>query len=209
MIFRKSITIFLFPLFAGAVSAQEPSGRLDLDVVAQASLPKIVLARVAFAGVDAVCPQDQGAVWISGGRWRHLRLIPPLASISNWRGTHRAIDGESFLYEIESQTCRTSIIVRQQVHRDGEWRSLSVQRGLLQNLSSEERRELTRQRIERASREPSSQERMNRWKEAVEAIRSSGSLRGQGGMVSWGFPFEDVPVCFDGIGDYRFEQTGI
>jgi hypothetical protein len=211
MAFRKSITIILLLPFTGAVSAQEPSGRLDLDVVARALFPRIVHARVAFTASDAVCPEDYGTVQISGGRWIHHRLIPPppRPPASNWRGTHSAIDDETFLYQIESQTCRTGMTVRQQVRRDGEWRSLSVPRDWLPNLSLEERRELTLQRLERASREPVTQAMIDRWNAAREAIRSSGSLHSQDRMFSWGYPFENVQPCFEGIGEYRFEQTGV
>src|SRR5258707_11881759 len=58
-------------LFASTTTsfAQDPSGRIDLDVVSGSRSPVPIIARVSFAGSDSQCPEDHGTLLTSGGRW--------------------------------------------------------------------------------------------------------------------------------------------
>ena len=99
--------------------AQEPSGRIDLDVVSASHIPTLFAARIAFAEGDSQCPEDRGNLRISGGTLTQIRMmLPPDPRLnSNGQATIEPIDDETQQYRIESPNCRMNIAVRQQVRR--------------------------------------------------------------------------------------------
>jgi hypothetical protein len=132
--------------FATQAAAQQPNGRIDLDVVSAVSFPLLVIARVSFAETDNQCPEDRGMLRIFGGTLALIRPMPtdpPPTSV--WRATTEPIDDETQRYRAGTSTCQMDIAVRQQVRREGSWESLLVPRRERPSLPPEERRELQRQ----------------------------------------------------------------
>jgi hypothetical protein len=197
--------------------AQEPSGRIDLDVVSGSPIPTLLVARIAFVEGDSLCPEDRGNLRISRGTLTQIRMMTLPADPrlnSNGRETIQPIDDETQQYRIESPNCRMSIAVRQQVRRDGSWTSLLVPRGQRPSVPLEERREIQRQVSENVLKPreltPAEKESVERFGAAFKAQHTAGSLSISVGTLSIGFPFDDKPrTCFEAAGDYQIERTGI
>jgi hypothetical protein len=133
---------------------------------------------------------------------------------SNGRATIQPIDDETQQYRIESSSCRMNIAVRQQVRRDGSWTSLLVPRGQRPSVPLDERREIDRQFNENLLKPkeltPAEKDRAEAGLAAIKALHTAGSLSISVGTFGMGFPFDDRPqTCFEAIGDYQIERTGI
>jgi hypothetical protein len=196
--------------------AQEPSGRIDLDVVSGSPTPTLFVARIAFVEGDSLCPEDRGNLRISRGTLTQIRMTSPADPRlnSNGRVTIAPIDDETQQYQIESPNCRMNIAVRQQVRRDGSWTPLLVPRAQRPSAPLQERREIERQfsenLLEPREVTPAEKERAERFGAAHKARYTAGSLGVSVGTLSMGFPFDDRPqTCFEAAGDYQIERTGI
>ena len=197
--------------FATQAAAQQPNGRIDLDVVSAVSFPLLVIARVSFAETDNQCPEDRGMLRIFGGTLALIRPMPtdpPPTSV--WRATTEPIDDETQRYRAGTSTCQMDIAVRQQVRREGSWESLLVPRRERPSLPPEERRELQRQfRWPMPSRQQKAA-----FKEVLawQAAEFVGPVFNVDGSTRWSFSFEDRPeTCFDfeAVGDFYIERSGL
>jgi hypothetical protein len=204
-------------VLTGHAQAQEPSGRIDLDVVSGAPGAGIVIIRVGFVENDRDCPTDsQQKLRIRNATLTRLEIRMPSDQrpSSHWQETQRPRDDETQLYQIATQTCRTEIAIREQVRRDGAWISSLVLASERQGVSSDARRELLRQSLEdlRArAQTPEGRALTDRLTVAANAVRMAGSLtRANGSIVTFPFAFADKPQeCFEAIGDYRIERFAV
>jgi hypothetical protein len=217
----------LLSVLVTASEAQEPDGRINLDVVSNSPMSTIVVAAVSFGEASSQCPEDRGTLRISRGTLAWIRssarprfkfISVPISSTieEGSRATMRPTDDETLRYRIETSGCQIDIAVREQVHRDGSWVSLLVPKQERPSLPPEERRELQRQFIEnlRTPKEstPSSRDWLDRWNALTEEMRawSSPSLPNPTGTAYWPFSFEDKPqTCFEAVGDFHIERSGI
>jgi hypothetical protein len=201
--------------FTGQAQAQEPSGRIDLDVVSGSPQAKIVVVRVGFVENDRDCPERQHRLRIAKATLTQLEVRMPTDPGPHYSQTAgKPGDDETQLYQIATPTCRTEIAIRQQVRKDGAWVSLLVPRFERPSVPSDERREVLRQLTEsrRAQAQtPEARELLDRFMAADKALRAAGSLSPVYATRSiWAFVFEDKPeACFEAIGDYRIERTGV
>jgi hypothetical protein len=200
--------------WSGQAQSQEPSGRIDLDVVSGSPQPKIVVIRVGFVENDRDCPAVlHQQLRIGNATLTRLDVqMPGDRRPVGWQETGHPGDDETQLYQVATPTCRTEIAVRQQVRRDGSWVSLLVPKSMRPGVSFEERQALVRQFLEgmhALAQTPEGVELAHRSIAADKALRSGGSLT----FVPFGsfaFPFEDKPeACFEAIGHYRIERTGV
>jgi hypothetical protein len=206
---RLSILLCWALLLPATVSfAQEPSGRIDLDVVSGSPIPGVFVARILFVESDSLCPEDRGNLRISGGTLTQIRILLPADRRlnSNGRGTIQPIDDETQQYRIESPNCRMNITVRQQVRRDGSWTSLLVPGGQRPGVPLDERREIQRQFNENVLKPkelaPAEKERAERLGTLLKTLHTAGSLSISLGTLRMGFPFDDRPqTCFEAAGD--------
>jgi hypothetical protein len=214
---RLSVLLCWVVFLPATVSfAQEPSGRIDLDVLSASPAPGVFVARIAFVESDSPCPEDRGNLRISRGTLAQIRMTLPADPRfnSNQRATIQAIDDETQQYRIELPNCRMNIAVRQQVRRDGSWTSLLVPRGQRPSLPLEERGEIQRlfneSWLKPRELTPAVKESVERMRAALDAWRTAGSLNQSVGTVSKNFPFDDAPqTCFEAVGDYEIGRTGI
>jgi hypothetical protein len=205
----------LFLGWSGQALAQETSERIDLDVASASPFPRFIVSRVGFIEGDRQCPEDRGTLRISRGTLTQLYLTTPTDSrpTVSWHATKQPIDDETQLYR-EAPTCRMEVAVRQQVRRDGSWISLLVPRAVRPSVPLEERRELQRQFTknllaakDREVIDP--KELTDRWEAGERALRAAKNPSVYG-FSSWPFAFEDKQqTCFEALGDYRIEKTGI
>ena len=160
-------------------AAHEPSNRINLDVVSNSPGSTIVIARVSFAEGDGECPDDHHVLRISSGMaW--IQSLPEFAPST--RGgiiTRPPTDDDTEAYRIESQDCRMTLAVREQVHRDGSWVSLLVPKPDRPSLplSLEERMELRRQIMENASKS-APRDRIDRRRAAMKEMQEWSSFVG-------------------------------
>jgi hypothetical protein len=202
--------------WSSQMQAQDSSGRIDLDVVSDAPNPRIVAVRVGFVENERDCPEQQFKLRIRKAALTQFEVRMPTdpRPLSHWQATARTGDDETQLYQIATPTCRTEIAVREQMHRDGAWISLPVPNYMRPNWSLEERAEFMRQsreRLDRQAQTPEARELLDRSTAADKALASAGSLRRINGMVIvTPFAFEERPqACFEAIGDYQIERTGV
>jgi hypothetical protein len=199
----------------GQAQAQEPGGHIDLGVVSGSPILRMVTVRVGFAESGRDCPEDQEGLRILNATLfqiaTHLPTDPPRTS--PWQATWHPSDDETQFYRIWTPTCRTDITVREQARRDGSWTSLLVPKGMRPSTSHEESVEIQRRFMEsvRAHMQtPEAREEQERFEAADEAVRSAGSLKPAGGVGIFPFGFDNRPqACFEAVGDYRIEQTGV
>jgi hypothetical protein len=184
-------------------SAQEPSGRIDLDVLSRSPFPKVFVARIVFAGSQSGCPADHGYLWFSKGILRQTRIGPADPRLnSNEKAIILPIDDETQQYRVESPSCRIDIAVRQQVHRDGVWTSLLVPEVQRSSAGLEARREGKPEELTPVEKE--------RYEAVNQAEDASGSLRTSVGVMSMSFSFDDNPqTCLEVAGDYEIGRAGI
>jgi hypothetical protein len=128
------------------------SQRIDLDVSKSGSR-KSVLIRTSFVEDERTrCPEDSGQLQISHGTLAQIRMAllsdpDGQASSNGWRSTLNPLDDETYQYRVALPNCRTDIAIREQILRDGDWKTLLVRRELRPSVPIEERRELERQRL--------------------------------------------------------------
>jgi hypothetical protein len=210
MTLRVSIAIAALIALAHSASAQEVSGRIDLDLLAALPQSSLVAARIVFTETDVVCPADHGVLQISDGVLRHHKaVILGNRDAAGFSGM-TPVNDETFQFAITAKNCRVEIGVRQQVRRnDDAWTSLLVRKRLRPSLSPEERRKAEEQfRNDRPN--PVRPENLDRLLDARNARRGVGSLAHNVGSLSSGFGFEDTPrECFEALGNYSVDQQGV
>jgi hypothetical protein len=209
------------PIYLDAASG----ARIDLDAVSGSGAPKVVFARVSFVeNVGSRCPEDTGALHIHGGWLGQSRMAllwdPEGQGSSNgWRSTLKPSDDETYQYRVALPGCRMDMAIRQQVLREGAWTTLLVRRELRPSVPEEERRELERQRL--ALAQPRSGK--NQLLDAMLGILTDREAARQAAVAASGrkplhevptfrqaFFFDEIPpTCFDAIGFYRVERTGV
>ena len=193
--------------------AQEPSGRLDLDLVAALPYENLVAARVVFDKVNVTCPHDYATIRLGNGGLLHQRVMVQSASMpTRWQG-FGTIDDYTYRSHIATADCRRELTVRLQVRElDGSWRSLLVAPDRRPGLSAADRHEMTQRSLEEFRARPRPEpEVAARQQEAQRALTSMGSLA-QGVLVKFseGTPFENAPpTCADGYGTVVTEQDGV
>lgn len=206
--------LFFLLAWATSSSAQQLSGRIDLDASTRSS--ELVTASILFAKTDALCVNDRGILHITNGSLRYTRinlmLTAPVDTLSVKFEFLPAVDDDAYRYRITAPSCRTDVTIRQQVREaDGEWRSLPVVRFRRPGLSAEERREAL-QALQQTSRERTSPEDLARRERLEQSRRAERGSLGQGG-VSWmsaGLSFEGAPqVCVEAFGDVVIGQDGV
>jgi hypothetical protein len=215
----KSIVIVASLLvlgWSGQARAQEPSGRIELDVVSASPVVRLVTFRVGFVENDRDCPVDlpqKLRIWNATLVRIDAHLPTDPRPASPWHATMLQSGDETQVYRIWTSTCRTEVAVRQQVHDGASWVNLLVPKRMRPSVPSEERQELGHQFLEdlRAQLQtPEARERVDRFGAADKALHLAGSLRLIGGVTVWPFPFDDQPqTCFEAVGDFRIERTGV
>jgi hypothetical protein len=215
MMTRLTLAIALVLGWSGLAQAQEPSGRIDLDVVSS-GFPRDVVIRVGFVESDRDCPEERAMlrIWKATLMQLQARLSSDARPASHWQATMQPSDDETQLYRIATPSCRTEIAFRQQVRRDGSWISLLVPRDQRPGVPLEERRELQRQfreNLHSEARTPQARDLLDRQAAADQALRAAGSLGFSYGMIlRWPVAFDDRPqTCFEAVGDYAIERTGL
>jgi hypothetical protein len=191
---------FLFA-FTATSAAQQPNGRIDLDTKSGLFTPGIVTARVSFVESDGICTEKRGALRIANGILYEVTSAPlvstpptdtpivPAPPTDTWRVTQ--VDNQTWDFRITMSDCQMGIGIRQLVRHEGTWTPLLVP-------SDASRSEIQRLRAYEQPRPPT-----------VVAKESIGSLR-QSTTLSLSFFFENSPeTCFEAVGDYRIERTGI
>jgi hypothetical protein len=79
-----------------------PAGRIDLDMVSESGSFGVVFARVSFVENDrSRCPEDSGALQVSGGAFMQMRMALPTdiegnGSSNGWRSTLDPVDDETY-----------------------------------------------------------------------------------------------------------------
>jgi hypothetical protein len=198
--------LFGLVLFAPATvsSAQEGSGRIDLDVLSRSPFPNLFAARIAFGGGQSGCPVDHGYLSVSRSMLWQTRIGPEDPRLnSNMKATILPIDDETQQYRVESPNCRFDIAVRQKVRRDGVWASLLVPEIQRSNVRLEARREIKPEELTPVEKE--------RLEAADKARDTAGSLVSAPiGVMSMGFSFDNKPqTCLEVAGDYQIGRMGI
>jgi hypothetical protein len=205
------ITVSLLMLgWSSQVQAQEPSGHLDLDMLAGFLRSELAIGRIVFFATDETCPQQLGTLRVGAdGSMADLQALFG-GSAKQYREGHTGVqDDHTYRHHVATETCQVDIDIREQVRRDGVWTSLLVPRSIRPSLSPEERSEAERESQDRPSRIPS--EQFGRFVNARDlARRSEGTLR-QGGvsMINLGINFEGERRCFEAVGDYLIDQRGV
>jgi hypothetical protein len=214
-----------------------PAGRIDLDMVSESGSFGVVFARVSFVENDrSRCPEDSGALQVSGGAFMQMRMALPTdiegnGSSNGWRSTLDPVDDETYQYRVILPNCRTDVAIRQQVRREGSWMALLVRKELRPSVPVEERRELERQRVElERQRNESDRERYRNFlsillgelrgkemsdfdaarKAAVATATRQKESHHEVLTFRAAFFFDDAPpACFTAIGNYRVERAGV
>jgi hypothetical protein len=191
------------------VSAQEPSGRVDLDLMASIPGSQLVVSGVAFTKTAATCPREFGTLrFRRDGGIDYLKALGVLSTAEGRSGT-TALDDETYRHRIATETCRIDMDIALQVRQDNDWISVRLPEMLRPRLSEGERDEAVRRYREsyrgRQGLVPLAQ--LDRYKDALAARSAMGSLRqGVGGTMSQGLTFEGAQTCFDGFGDYLVDR---
>src|SRR4029077_5560032 len=108
----------------GDAPAQEPSGRLDLDLMSALPRSELVAARIVFSKSSARCPEDHGIVHATGGRLMHHRASV-FRGIRSTAEYFRPIEDDTYRYRMASADCRVDLSIRQQLRQaDDSWTSL-------------------------------------------------------------------------------------
>jgi len=198
---------------AGSAGAQQPSGRADLEVLAERSVPHLMVVRTIFAESSAACPEDSGILQITDGKLRYFRAVLPGAKLPFKTSTgFKAVDDDTYQERIATDDCRIELAVRQQVRQpDGSWQSLLVLRIHRPSLSPDERQAALRQLTEEArERLPRANDAASR-KERQQVYAEMGSLE-QGGAfaTSMWATFDNAPsACFEALGNVAVDQGGV
>jgi hypothetical protein len=203
---------FLTAVLSSA-AAQEPSGRLDLDLMAALPRSELVAARIVFTKSNAKCPEDQGIVNAADGLLTFHRASVFQRALQTME-TFRPIEDDAYRSRIAGSDCRVDLIVRQQLRGDsGSWTSLLLPARRRPSLSPEEQKEAQRQFAESLSNRPHpvSPEDFGRYRDARGARATMRSL-GQGVPFTMNVPvqFEGAPAaCVEALGDYLIDPDGI
>lgn len=198
---------------ASRAEAQQPSGRADLEVLAEQSVPQLIAVRAIFVESSAVCPADSGILQIADGRLRYFRAVLPGVKLPFKTSTgFKAVDDDTYQERIATDDCRIDLAVRQQARQpDGSWRPLLVSRIHHPSLSQEERQAALRQLTEDARERLSRANDAARRKERQQVYAEMGSLK-QGGAFAtsiWA-AFENAPSdCFEALGHVAVDQVGV
>jgi hypothetical protein len=198
--------------WSGLAPAQEPSGRIDLDLMAAVPASQLVVGRVTFVASQAVCPQQFGTFrFRADGRITLLNAFGFLASPAGAALATTELDDETYRHRVANDSCRVDFDIREQVLRDNAWTPLLLPRMRRPSLSPEQRSEAERQFRDSASDLPNPvpAAQFGRYVDARNARSTLGSLgQGVNGTMATGLAFDGAPRCFDAVGDYLIDQSG-
>ena len=205
MNFRAILFCSFLCAFATASAAQQPSAHINLNVMAGQPSSNGAAFGIAFIDSPPVCPEDLGALQISGGPiWFIRSPAPP----EKWKSTiSKPIDDETYqIVMISAYDCLIDITLRTQVLRYGQWTPLLVPKR--ESMSAEERAELKRLFLERSQEQSNNGvrplvEAYNNW------LRETSIQRQTGGLSSF-YRFDGMPEnCIKAVGEYSLDQKGI
>jgi hypothetical protein len=129
------------PVFAQE-SAQQPSGRIDLDAVSEGQFPYFVAATIPFVDTDSQCPERRETLRFSEGILRLLDFLPAGVAVfgpsgekifgrgpanaarhsgPSWQETSKPGDDHTWRLDMVAPNCRMDIDIRQQVRRENGW----------------------------------------------------------------------------------------
>jgi hypothetical protein len=210
MKFRTGLVCSYVSLLTTASLAQEPSGRVDLDLMAANPASQLVAGRVEFTTSGVVCPHEFGTmVFRSNGTIVNLKALGTAADPYAGTVGNAALDDETYRHRNAMDTCRVDIDVAEQVRRNEVWTSVLLPRTRRPSLSPEERSEAERQYRD-SNGDPVPLAEWGRYVDARNARSTMGTLRqGIFAEISEGLPFEGAQPCFDAIGDYLIDQRGV
>jgi len=211
MTFRTVLFCCVLYAFATA-SAQQPSGRVDLDLMAAIPGSQLVAGRVAFTATEASCPHEFGTLrFRSDGGIAHLKAFGLLSTAEGRWGT-TLLDDKTYRHRVATDTCRVDVDFGEEVRRDNVWMPVLLPRMLRPSLSAEGRGEAERQYRDsfRYRQYPVPPAQFGRYKDALSARAAMGSLRqGVNGTMSEGLVFDGDQPCFDAVGDYLIDSRGV
>jgi hypothetical protein len=210
MKFRTVLVWSYLGLLTTASLAQEPSGRIDLDLMAANPAPQLVAGRVEFTTSEAVCPREFGTLLFrANGTIVILRALGTAADPFGGIERNAALDDQTYRHRNAMDTCRVDIDIAEQVRRNEVWTSVLLPRTRRPSLSAEERSEAERQYRD-SHRDPVPLADWGRYVDARNARSTMGTLRqGIFTEISEGLPFDGGQPCFDAIGDYLIDQRGV
>jgi hypothetical protein len=190
--------------------AQEPSGRIDLGLLAGDPAAHLAVGSIAFMATAATCPQDLGTLrFHSDGTIEQLTASGFSPSLQTGRSSTTVRDDETHRYRVETDTCRVALDIGEQVHRDGAWTSVLLPRALRPSLSAGERSEAERQ-ARNSYRDPVPLAQYGRYVDARNEGGNDGSLRQEVfATIRGGFGFDGAQACFDAIGNYVIDQRRV
>jgi hypothetical protein len=196
---------FLSVLVTASAAAQDPSGRIDLDIMAawrRLFLPgEIVVTGVSFVESDFRCLEEHGTLRISGRRlvYLHIWTPPPTDPLAPRWSTTAIVNGDDTqgLRYLTPPYCQMEIAIRQHLRRDGAWvplhRATRLPGVYADSPAPSPNKERTVAQKERD--------------DTLRAIGDAGRLATFGGFT---FGFGDSPeICVEAIGDYRVDRTGL
>ncbi len=210
MKFRTGLVCSYLSLLTTASLAQEPSGRVDLDLMAADPGSQLVAGRVEFTTSGVVCPHEFGTLLLrSNGTIVILKALGIAADPYTGIVGNLALDDQTYRHRIAIDTCRVDIDIAEQVRRNEVWTSVLLPRILRPGLSAEERSEALRQSLDR-HHDPVPLAQWGRYADARKARSTMGTLRqGIFAEISDRLPFDGAQPCFDAIGDYLTDQRGV
>jgi hypothetical protein len=204
MNFRTALLCSYLGVLTTASLAQEPSGRIDLDLMAADPVSHLVAGRVEFSTTEAVCPHGFGTLRFraDGAIFNLAALDFPPNATGGVAGT-AALDDQTYRHRIAANACRVDIDIAEQVRRNEVWTSVLLPRTRRPSLSAEERSEAERQYAD-------SHRDSVPLAHAGNASSAMGTLRqGIFATIREGLGFDGAQPCFDAVGDYLIDQRGL
>jgi hypothetical protein len=129
MKFRTVLVCSYLGLLTTASLAQEPSGRIDLDLMAANPAPQLVAGRVEFTTSEAVCPREFGTLLFrANGTIVILRALGTAADPFGGIERNAALDDQTYRHQNAMDTCRVDIDIAEQVRRNEVWTSVLLPR---------------------------------------------------------------------------------
>jgi hypothetical protein len=220
------------PVFAQE-SAQESSGRIDLDAVSEGQFPYFVAATIPFVETDSQCPERRETLRFSEGILRLVDFLPAGVAVvgpsgekifgrgpanaarhseASWQETSKPDDDHTWRLDMVAPSCRMDIDIRQQVRRENGWISLHLPLEESE-IQLREMQQRLRETIEkgRPPREltPREKEAADRMWRRLNALSTSGAL-GDAATGVRRVSFRDRPqTCVEALGDYLINQKGV
>jgi hypothetical protein len=219
------------PAFAQE-SAQQSSGRIDLDAVSEGQFPYFVAATIPFVDTDSQCPERRETLRFSEGILRLVDFLPAGVSVVGpsgekifgfgpanaarhsgpfWQETSKPADDHTWQLDLAASNCRMDIDIRQQVRRENGWISLRLPLEESEILLREMQQRLRDIEKGRPPREltPREKEAADRMRRRLNALSTSGAL-GDAATGVRAVVFRDRPqTCLEALGDYQIDQKGV